>query len=47
MTEVKRGLKLGERIIATGLLRLRAGQTVKIKQKNVSIEPAAASMGVE
>jgi membrane fusion protein (multidrug efflux system) len=47
MTEVKQGLKLGERIIATGLLRLRAGQTVKIKLKNDSIEPTAASTGVE
>jgi membrane fusion protein (multidrug efflux system) len=43
MTEVKKGLELGERIIATGLLRLRAGQTVQVKQKDTP----AASAGVE
>ena len=34
MTEVKKGLQPGERIIASGLLRLRAGQPVKIKQRD-------------
>tara|TARA_R110001583_G_scaffold102853_3_gene249493 strand:- start:4805 stop:5911 length:1107 start_codon:yes stop_codon:yes gene_type:complete len=43
MTEVKKGLKPGERIIASGLLRLRAGQPVHIKHKDVP----AASVGVE
>ncbi|WP_351089458.1 efflux RND transporter periplasmic adaptor subunit [Shewanella sp. S1-49-MNA-CIBAN-0167] len=34
MTEINKGLELGERIIASGLLRLRAGQLVKIKQND-------------
>ncbi|TWX66534.1 efflux RND transporter periplasmic adaptor subunit [Colwellia sp. C1TZA3] len=34
MTEVKKGLQPGERIIASGLLRLRAGQSVHIKQRD-------------
>ncbi|MFT6113446.1 MAG: membrane fusion protein (multidrug efflux system) [Oleispira sp.] len=47
MTEVKTGLEPGERIVATGLLRLRAGQTVKTKQKEASHEPATVSTGVK
>lgn len=43
MTEVKQGLKPGERIVASGLLRLRAGQPVQIKQKDTP----ANSVGVE
>lgn len=43
MTEVKKGLEPGERIIASGLLRLRTGQPVQIKQKDAS----GASVGVE
>ena len=43
MTEVKQGLKPGERIVASGLLRLRAGQPVQIKQKDTP----ASSVGVE
>jgi membrane fusion protein (multidrug efflux system) len=43
MTEVKQGLKPGERIVASGLLRLRAGQPVQIKQKDTP----ANSIGVE
>jgi membrane fusion protein (multidrug efflux system) len=34
MTEINKGLEPGERIIASGLLRLRAGQRVKIKQND-------------
>ncbi len=43
MTEVKKGLEPGERIIASGLLRLRAGQPVQIKQKDTP----TAGVGVE
>ncbi|MGK0470878.1 MAG: membrane fusion protein (multidrug efflux system) [Candidatus Azotimanducaceae bacterium] len=41
MTEIKKGLAPGERIIASGLLRLRAGQRVQIKQN----DKIAASTG--
>jgi hypothetical protein len=47
MTEVKQGLEAGERIIASGLLRLRAGQQVKIKQNDSSRDPASVSTGVK
>jgi membrane fusion protein (multidrug efflux system) len=43
MTEVKKGLEPGERIIASGLLRLRAGQQVQIKQRDTP----TAGVGVE
>jgi membrane fusion protein (multidrug efflux system) len=43
MTEIKQGLKPGERIVASGLLRLRAGQPVQIKRKDTP----ASSVGVE
>jgi membrane fusion protein (multidrug efflux system) len=43
MTEVKKGLEPGERIIASGLLRLRAGQPVHIKQRDMP----TAGVGVE
>jgi membrane fusion protein (multidrug efflux system) len=43
MTEVKKGLELGERIIASGLLRLRAGQPVQIKQRDTPTD----GVGVE
>jgi membrane fusion protein (multidrug efflux system) len=47
MTEVKKGLEAGERIIASGLLRLRAGQQVQIKQNDSSRDPASVSSGVK
>jgi membrane fusion protein (multidrug efflux system) len=47
MTEVKKGLEAGERIIASGLLRLRAGQQVKIKQNYSSRNPVSVNTGVK
>jgi membrane fusion protein (multidrug efflux system) len=47
MTEVKKGLEAGERIIASGLLRLRGGQQVQIKQNDSSRDPASVSSGVK
>ncbi|GAA3963490.1 efflux RND transporter periplasmic adaptor subunit [Allohahella marinimesophila] len=42
MTEVTKGLEVGERIVSTGLLRLRAGQPVQIKQAQAEAAPASA-----
>ncbi|WP_416396620.1 efflux RND transporter periplasmic adaptor subunit [Allohahella sp. A8] len=42
MTEVTEGLKVGERVVSTGLLRLRAGQPVQIKQAQPEAETANA-----
>lgn len=43
MTEIKKGLAPGERIVSTGLLRLRADQLVQIKQNDT----IAARTGVK
>ncbi|MGP4844763.1 efflux RND transporter periplasmic adaptor subunit [Marinobacter sp. 1Y8] len=41
MVEVTKNLEAGERVVATGLLRLRAGQTVEIEKKGADAGDAA------
>ncbi|MDG5501306.1 efflux RND transporter periplasmic adaptor subunit [Marinobacter sp. BGYM27] len=43
MVEVTKNLEAGERVVATGLLRLRAGQTVEIEKKGADSGDSADS----
>ena len=43
MVEVTKNLEAGERVVATGLLRLRAGQTVEIEKKGADAGDSADS----